>query len=70
MGRPRPTASQAKEVSPDGEWFGSRLSPSRDGLEKGRFFLDMGMRWVSNACSGEPGEVPSDEVNAHLGNPG
>ena len=28
------------------------------------------MRPVSNACSGEPGEVPDDEVNAHLGNPG
>jgi Domain of unknown function (DUF4440) len=25
---------------------------------------------VSNACSGEPGEVPDNEVNAHLGNPG
>jgi hypothetical protein len=27
------------------------------------------MRPVSNGCSGEPGEIPSDEVNAHLGNP-
>ena len=35
-----------------------------------RFSLDLGMRPVSNACSGEPGEVPNDEVNAHLGNPG
>jgi hypothetical protein len=26
--------------------------------------------FVSNACSGEPGEVPDIEVNAHLGNPG
>jgi len=25
---------------------------------------------MSNACSGEPGEVPDEEVNAHLGNPG
>jgi hypothetical protein len=25
---------------------------------------------VSNACSGEPGEIPDEEVNAHLGNPG
>ncbi len=28
------------------------------------------MRPVSNACSGEPGEFPDDEVNAHLENPG
>ena len=33
-------------------------------------FLDTGMRPVSNACSREPGEVPDNEVNAHLGNPG
>ncbi len=26
------------------------------------------MRPVSNARSGEPGEVPDNEVNAHLGN--
>jgi hypothetical protein len=35
-----------------------------------RFVLDTGMRPVPNASSGEPGEVPDDEVNAHLGNPG
>lgn len=34
-----------------------------------RFFFDAGMRPVSNACSGEPDEVPDREVNAHLGNP-
>jgi hypothetical protein len=28
------------------------------------------MRPVSNACSEGVGEVPDDEVNAHLGNPG
>jgi hypothetical protein len=28
------------------------------------------MRRVSNASSGEPGEVQDHEVNAHLGNPG
>lgn len=28
------------------------------------------MRPVYNACSGEPDDVPDDEVNAHLGNPG
>jgi hypothetical protein len=28
------------------------------------------MRSVSNACSEGVGEVPDDEVNAHLGNPG
>jgi hypothetical protein len=27
------------------------------------------MRPASNASSGEPGEVPDDDVNAHLGNP-
>jgi hypothetical protein len=35
-----------------------------------RFSLDTGMRRVSNASSGEPGEVPDYEVSAHLGNPG
>jgi len=36
-----------------------------------RFSLDTGMRPVSNACSVEPGEVPHNEVNAHLmRNPG
>jgi hypothetical protein len=35
-----------------------------------RFSLDTEMRRVSNASSGEPGEVPDNEVNAHLGNPG
>ncbi len=28
------------------------------------------MRPMSNVCSGEPGETPDDEVNAHPGNPG
>ena len=32
--------------------------------------LDTGTRPQSNTYSGEPGEVPNDEVNAHLGNPG
>ena len=35
-----------------------------------RFSLDTGMRRVSNASSGDPGEVPDEEINAHLGNPG
>ena len=34
------------------------------------FSLDTGMRPASNASSAEPGEVPDNEVNAHLGNPG
>jgi hypothetical protein len=34
MGRAGALASQAEEVSPAGEWIGTRLSPSRDGLEK------------------------------------
>jgi hypothetical protein len=28
------------------------------------------MRRGSNASSGDPGEVPDEEINAHLGNPG
>ncbi len=28
------------------------------------------MRRVANAISEEPGEVPDNEVNPHLGNPG
>jgi hypothetical protein len=32
--------------------------------------LDSGIRPESNASSGDSGEVPDDEVNAHLGNPG
>jgi hypothetical protein len=32
--------------------------------------LDTGMRPVSNASSRGLGEVPDNEVNAHLGNPG
>ena len=35
MGRAGASASQAKEVSPAGGWIGIRLSPSREGLEKG-----------------------------------
>jgi hypothetical protein len=35
-----------------------------------RFSLDKRMRSVSNACSAEAGEVPDNQVNAHLGNPG
>src|SRR5215208_5206076 len=34
-----------------------------------RFPLDTAMPRVSNACSGEPGEVPDNEVNAHLESP-
>jgi hypothetical protein len=32
--------------------------------------LDPGMRLVSNACSGEPDEVPDNKVNAHPRNSG
>jgi hypothetical protein len=32
--------------------------------------LDTGMWPVSNPSPAEPGEVPNDEVNAHMGNPG
>jgi hypothetical protein len=34
------------------------------------FSLDMGMRRVCNARSGGPGEIPDEEVNAQLENPG
>jgi hypothetical protein len=34
------------------------------------FSLEMGMRRVSNACSGEPGAIPDEAVNAQLENPG
>ena len=33
-------------------------------------FLTPYLTLESNASSGDPGEVPDDEVNAHLGNPG
>ena len=39
-------------------------------LRSRRFSLDTGIQLVSNACLGKPGEVPDNEVNAHLGNPG
>ena len=48
-------------------WFSS--VPGCERLPR-RFSLDAGMRRVSNVCSGEPGEVPDNEVNTHLGNPG
>ena len=32
--------------------------------------LDTGMWRVSKVSSGEPGEAPDNEVNAHPGNPG
>ena len=34
-----------------------------------RLSLDTGMRPPLTVCSGEPGEVPDDAVNAHLGDP-
>ncbi len=63
----RATGRGTSRTGPSGRRFrhlACRLPRSR------RFSLDPGMRPVSNACSGEPGEVPDDEVNAHLGNPG
>ena len=41
-----------------------------DRSESRRFSFDPAMRPVSNACSGEPREVPDAEVNPHRGNPG
>ena len=44
--------------------------PARRPPRSRHFSLDTGTRRVSNARSGEAGDVPDDEVNAHLGNPG
>lgn len=44
--------------------------PARRPLRICRFSLDAGMRRVPNESSGEPDEIPDNEVNAHLGNPG
>ena len=59
----RGTSRRGPSGRPDGH-------PACRPLRSRRFSLDTGMRPVSNACSGEPGEVPDNEVNAHLGNPG
>jgi len=58
------TGGQATSATrrPAGTGCSSRKAP-----EPIRFFLDTGMRPVSNACSGELGEVPHNKVNAHLG---
>jgi hypothetical protein len=39
-------------------------------LRPRRFSMDTGMRPVSKAFSGDPGEVPDGTVSAHLGNRG
>ena len=59
----RGTSRRGPSGRPDGH-------PARRPLRSRRVFLDTGMRPLSNACSGEPGEYPDSEVNAHLGNPG
>jgi hypothetical protein len=46
---------------------GSFAAPVAPSLRSRRFFLDPGMRPVYPACSGELGEVPDNEDNAHLG---
>jgi hypothetical protein len=48
----------------------SNDDPACRPLRSRRFSFDAGMRRVCNASSGEPVEVPDNEVNAHLGNPG
>ena len=63
----RETGRGTSRRGPSGRRTGIRLADRSDLAD---FPLDTGMRPVSNACSGEPGEVPDDEVNAHLGNPG
>ena len=44
--------------------------PARRLLRISPIPFDTGTRRASNACSGEPGEVPDHEVDACLGNPG
>jgi hypothetical protein len=59
----RRTSHRGPSRNPDGP-LACRPGQSR------LLLLDQGMRLVSNACSGEPDEVPDNKVNAHLGNPG
>src|SRR5262249_40686155 len=76
-GEPRKTGMVRPEVRATGQGT-SRREPSGhpDGhpacrpLRISRFFFDTGMRRVCNACTGEPGEAPDNEVDAHLGNLG
>src|SRR4051794_31791562 len=44
--------------------------PTARPLRSHRFSLDTGMWPVSNACSGDPGEVADGDGDAHPGNPG
>ncbi len=38
---------------------------------RGALFRSRALIFIpANGCSGQPGEVPDNEVNAHLGNPG
>ena len=74
---PRRTGMVRREVRATGRGT-SRSGPSgrSDGHpacrppQSHRFSLDKRMRSASNACSAEAGEVPDNQVNAHLGNPG
>jgi hypothetical protein len=52
---------------PSGHWDGH---PACRPLRSRRPSFDTGMRRECNASSGEPDEIPDNEVNAHLGNPG
>jgi hypothetical protein len=61
------TGRRASRRGPPGRLDGH---PARRPRRSRRFFLDTGMRPVSNRYSGETDEVPDNEVNAHLGNPG
>ena len=59
------------EGQAEGGRRGARTGIRRVGhSERPVFPLDTGMRRVCKACSGEPGEVPDNEVNAHPGDPG
>ena len=62
----RETGRGTSRRGPSGRRTGIRLA-GRSDLAVFPWTRECGA--VSNACSGEPGEVPDNEVNAHLGIP-
>ena len=72
---PRSTGMVRREVGETGRGTSRTGPPGRSvehpacrPLRSRRFFLNTSIRPVSNASSGESGEVPEDVVDAHLGN--
>jgi hypothetical protein len=60
------TGRETSRRGPSGRPIGH---PAGRQLRSRRFFLDMGTRPESPACSAGPGVVPDNEVNPHPGNP-